>query len=624
MQKVMRFLESSVQWIALAIAVLYLGWAVFAYLISDPVSVSLGGQQVNPATIDNFILAHAGDHLNAIMDPNNVQVPSFTVQPFGEDFNRQLALNDEKPPELAAGYFSNQPFELTGPQGQNAKMLNPVQTLPTLPAARPALVAAALDTLAPPAAPGAAPATPDAAPVAAQAVPGKDVRLVVAAFTISWDELYRQWNNSFGPPAPGQQPRLSPAYFQILQISAFRSEKIGNKWVDDNNPINILNGAGLPAYPPAGNQILENEYLQALNKSPSTIVAPAIPTIIAGAIWKDPIQYLPGASDQPGAPGQPDQNGAMLPPESGRLRTVNASVPLGTVNVQYRGGGPPGGFPGGGPYGPPGGFRRPPTPAPTPTPPPEEQAPPSPTAIPPAEGTVEPKTALAPNVVANPAPVEPITGMNVVAIAPKSPDLLIYVIDESAQSGRTYRYCISYRALNPLFDKAPQRVAPAHQNWVNQFDLASPKSGFSPEITVPTQTYFYCGKQQGINTKTTTPFDIFTWSNGKWQKATFMVDFGDPIGGIDGGIDYSTGCTYVYKQPVKSKMVFTLVDREGNVVTPEDASSEDYKKNAQWVEQTKAGGTAAQPPTGYGPGTPGMPPAGYAPGTPAMPPPPRS
>jgi len=605
MQKFTRFLEAGVEWIALAIALLYLGWAAFAYLISDPVSVPLEGQQVNPATIDNFIDTHAAQRLRDKMDPN-VQVPSFAVEPFPEDFNRRLALNDEKPPELASGYFSNQPFELTGAPGQNTKILNPVQILPTLPAAHPVLVAAALDTVAPPAAPGAAPPGPGAVQVANPAVPGTDVRLVVAAFTISWDELYKQWNTSFGPPAPGQQPRLSPADFQILEVTAFRSERIGNKWIDDNNPLKILNGADLPAFPPAGNQILENAYLQALNKTPSTIVAPAIPTITAGAIWKDPIQYLPGASEQQGAPTLPDQNGAMLPPESRRLRTVNASEPLETVNVQYRGGPPPPGFGG----GPPPGFQRPPAPVA----PPAQQAPPPPTAIPPAEGTVEPETALAnPKVVSNPTPVEPVARMNVVAMAPKSPDLLIYVIDESAQSGKTYRYRISYRALNPLFNKAPQRVAPAHQNWVNQFDLAAPLSGFSPEITVPRQTYFYCGKQQGINGGNKTPFDIFTWSNGKWQMATFTVDFGDPIGGLDGGIDYSTDCTYVYKETVKNKTVVTLVDREGNVVNPEDASSADYKQNIQWIDQQKAGVVPGQPPTGFTgypgyPGGPGPPP----------------
>jgi hypothetical protein len=622
MQKVIRFLEAGIEWIALAIALLYLGWAVFAYLINDPVSVSLGGQQVNPATIDNYIETHAALHLTEIMDPNNVQVPSFTVEPFGDDFNRRLALDNEKPPELAAGDFAYQPFEPTGPSGQNAKMLIPVQILPTLPAARPVLIAAALDTLAPPAAPGTPPAAPGtppavpgAAPAANPAVPGKDVRLVVAAFTISWDDLYKQWNNSFGPPAAGQQPRLSPADFQILQISAFRSEKVGNEWVDDHNPIKILNGADLPPYPPAGNPILENAYLQALNKSLSTIVAPAIPTIIAGAVWKDPLQYLPGASNQPGVPAPPDQSGATLPPESGRLRTVNASGPLGTVNVQYRGGGPPGGFPFG-PGGPPG-YRRPPAPVA----PPPEQAPPSPTAIPPAEGTVEPKTVLVnPNVVLNPAPVEPVTRMNIVAMTPKSPDLLIYVIDASAQSGKTYRYCISYRALNPLFDKAPQRVAPAHQNWVNQFDLASPLSSFSPDITVPTQTELFSDKQQGINPRTTTPFVICTWSNGKWQKTTFMVDFGDPIGGVDSGIDYSTGCTFVDKRLGRNNQtLITLVDREGNVFTPPDTASSEYKQMSQWIEQQKAPGPAAQPPTGY-PGYPGFP-SGIPPG---MSPPPRS
>ena len=146
MQKFTRLLEAGVEWIALAIALLYLGWATFAYLISDPVSVSLGNQQVNPATVDNWIDTHTAEHLHQVMDPNNVQVPSFAVEPFQDDFNRRLALNDEKPPELASGYFSHQPFELTGAPGLNPKIQNPVQVLPTLPAAHPVLVAAALDT----------------------------------------------------------------------------------------------------------------------------------------------------------------------------------------------------------------------------------------------------------------------------------------------------------------------------------------------------------------------------------------------------------------------------------------------------------------------------------------------
>jgi hypothetical protein len=596
----MRFLEASVEWIALAIALLYLGWAVFEYLIYNPGAISLEGQQVTPATVDNFIDTHAAQRLR---DQPNVEVPSFKVEPFGQDFDRRLALSDEKPPELALGCFSYQPFDPIGPSGQNAKMLNPVQTLPDLPAAHPAFVAAALDTIAPATAPAAAPA-PNTAPT------GKDVRLVVAGFTISWDELYKQWNNSFGPPAASQQPRLSPADFQILQISAFRSEKIGGKWGDEIL-VRILNGADLPAYPLKGDQVLENTYLQALNKSPSTIVAPAIPTVIAGAIWKDPLQYLPGASNQPDNSAQPQSNGTILPLESGHLETVNVQ-------------GPPPGVPFG-PYGPRGGYSRPQAPAP---PPPAEQAPATPTATAPAPGTVEPITALInPGAIFNPAPVEPITRMNVVVMPPKSPDLFIYVIDETAQSGRTYRYRISYKALNPLYNKAPQHVIPKHQNWVNQFDLASPLSGFSPEITVPVQTRLFCVVQQGISAKSATPFEIDTWSQGKWQSATFLVDFGDPIGGIQGGIDYSTGYTYVDKRIGRNnKSLVTLVDRDGYVDIRDasgDSTGPDYKQMRQWIEQQKAAGAAApQPPTGYGPAA--QPRTGYPPGFPPTPPGPGS
>jgi len=97
-----------------------------------------------------------------------------------------------------------------------------------------------------------------------------------------------------------------------------------------------------------------------------------------------------------------------------------------------------------------------------------------------------------------------------------------------------------------------------------------------------------------------------------------MADYGDPIGGTDGGIDYSTGCTFVYKQTVKNKTVVTLVDRQGNVVIPQDASSADYKQNTQWMDQQKAGVMPAQPPTGFT-GYPGGYPGGPG-GPPGMPP----
>jgi hypothetical protein len=504
---------------------------------------------------------------------------------------------------LATTSFDYSPFDVTTTPQRQGNMGLPVVQLPILPVAQPLLAAAALDTIQPP-----APANANGA--AANPGNGKDVRLVVAAFTIPWNALYSQWNGSFGPPGLGQQSRLTPAEFQVVAITAYRSEMINQAWTKDEE-IQILNGTNLPAYPQAGNKNAQGAYLLALAKEPKTIVAPDFPTVSAGAAWKDPIQFLPTAANLQNGQAPGNQNGAMGQTDSPNSRTVNTSEPLGTLYAQYRGGGPGYGGPPGGGFP---GFPRGPGPIAPPIAPPPVQ----PSAIPPAEGTVDPLVAFAnPNAPPNPVPVEPTPKLpNVLAMPAKSPDLCLYIIDESAQAGKTYRYRIVYKAFNPLWNKPAERVGKKDQAWINQFDLESKLSDYSPEITVPTQTYLFCGQAQG-NNKSTFPFEVFTWTNGKWLKDIFNAGIGDPIGGIDGGIDYSTGWTYADLRTAKNntKKLVILVDNDGNVNirdSAQDANSPDYKKATQWVDQTKNGGpqpTAIVPMPG-GPYAPGIPPQG--------------
>jgi hypothetical protein len=237
--------------------------------------------------------------------------------------------------------------------------------------------------------------------------------------------------------------------------------------------------------------------------------------------------------------------------------------------------------------------------------------------VPPAPGTIDPVVVQAdPKAVPNPTPIEPVMKLNIIALPAKSPDLCVYIVDNSANAGKTYRYRIEYKALNPLFNKAPQKAS--NKNWVNQFDLVSPMSAFSPEITVPAQTYFYCGKSQGVSKGGSSPFDIFTWTDGKWQKGSFNVNLGDPIGGVDGAVDYSTGYSFVDRHMAtkNNKVLVTVVDREGTAEirdTAKDAESSDYKQKLQWVEQTKNGVQPGSNQPGFGgpPGGFGGPPGGF-------------
>ena len=148
------------------------------------------GHTVNPGNVDSIIDQGSAERLRAII--GNAQVPSFTVEDFTVAIDSQLRMDPYKPPEVASGVFDYAPFDIAKLPGQRNVMGEPVQRLPTMPVAHPLLVAAALDTFIPPAAPGVVP--PTAVPNAPAT--GKDTRLVVAAFTIPWTDLYDQWDKS--------------------------------------------------------------------------------------------------------------------------------------------------------------------------------------------------------------------------------------------------------------------------------------------------------------------------------------------------------------------------------------------------------------------------------------------
>src|ERR1700693_2308885 len=110
MQKVVRFLESSVEWVALAIALAFLGWCAFYYLLSDPVSRPMEGHPVNPGTVDNAIDQGSAERLRQKM--GDVQVPSFTVEEFPSALDAQLKMEPYKPTQVASGVFDYSPFDI--------------------------------------------------------------------------------------------------------------------------------------------------------------------------------------------------------------------------------------------------------------------------------------------------------------------------------------------------------------------------------------------------------------------------------------------------------------------------------------------------------------------------------
>jgi hypothetical protein len=608
MQKVVRFLEANVEWFALLIAVGFLGYTIWTYFVKSPISAELEGQTVTPANIESVIEDGPAKRLGDAM--KEAQPPDFHVDDFASAIDRGLSLEGQEPPQLAESDFDYSPLDIGAAAGPSAGLGVTVTQLPVLPAAKGLLIAAGLDTLAPPAANGAAPAANppgQPAPPADEVPQGKDVRIIVAAFTIPWAQFSEQWNKCFGPVGPNGPPRLPDAEVQFLAVTAYRSEQLADgQWSSDVEIPGLE--TGLPPYPAANDKPAQESYLIAVNKQPTAIVSPEIPAVSFGAVWKDPLQLLPTATNPPGnAAGGGDQSNGTIWQSSGRLARVD---------VQYqRGGG--GGFPGMPPGGP-GGMqpnRLPPRPSPSPDQQPAEPS--TPTAQPPAPGTAAPIVNVV-SAIPTPTPVEPPSKLNPIGMPPNSPDLCIYLVDQTAASGKTYRYRIVYKLYNPLFNGLPERVA--NKKWIDQFDLVSPPSEYSPSITVPQQTYVYCSNSQGARSGSF-PFDVITWAKGQWRRETFSVSPGDPIGGVDGNVDFSTGWIYADKRATSEsppKVFITLVDAiHGDADIRDvyrDASSADHREKDQWVNQQTAQQPNANPaaPTIPNPGqAPPPPPAGF-------------
>ena len=83
MQKVVKFLEGNLEYIVLGIALLYLGWAAWAYLLNDPVSKQLEGHPVSVGNVDKFVDENAAQRLREKMNPD-VEPPKFEEGDFSE------------------------------------------------------------------------------------------------------------------------------------------------------------------------------------------------------------------------------------------------------------------------------------------------------------------------------------------------------------------------------------------------------------------------------------------------------------------------------------------------------------------------------------------------------------
>jgi len=140
-------------------------------------------------------------------------------------------------------------------------------------------------------------------------------------------------------------------------------------------------------------------------------------------------------------------------------------------------------------------------------------------------------------------------------------DVTIWAHDDTVQPGKTYRYKMKYKLLNPIYGSRNIAEQPKLQD---QFALESKFSEWSKPVRI----------------------EVFKWEDGAWHSKTFECAPGDLIGGKDGKVDYSTGFSVVEFRPDPRNSEETRVvvcDPSGSlgIRDRKDINSEEYKKLQQ-------------------------------------------
>src|SRR5215203_6107894 len=138
MKKVLDFLEQNVQWVVIAVGVLYLVFMAWTFLINSPVSVTVDGEKLGPGDVDKLIYERPVATLSAQMG-KAPPVPEAKLA-WADDFKSAMDLSHTKPFDLNAkpwidavtvalpGMEPTDPYSTTTPERQ-------ITELPTIPAA---------------------------------------------------------------------------------------------------------------------------------------------------------------------------------------------------------------------------------------------------------------------------------------------------------------------------------------------------------------------------------------------------------------------------------------------------------------------------------------------------------
>jgi hypothetical protein len=618
MDKVKKFLEGYVEWLALGLGALFLGWTVYGYVIDKPVSGTVGSEAgVEPGQVNQKVWDIAakplGEALSSNRNPPDMMPAADYAKTIPDKFGEfpDTVVYKQDSPYLPLQPTIDDEIKIRVPGGSS---LVKVEHLPVIPAPVNTVVSHGHSNVQPPQPQGGAPA--------AIGIVALDKIWITFGASIPVDALSKSFAEAKIPQTFNN--------CAIYRVEAVRQERdpAGN-WGNDTSlePLDINPMEPLPAVN-CDFQARQNYKTWAeMQANVITICEPPFYSVLQGDVWYEP--GFPNPNDKgsqmvadPFDPRNPlaykgDPN-MLLPDEkaiwdaakakaaqqaarSNRPNTPNSPFspqnPNGIGRTGRTGGGGPGG-PGGGGGG--GGashavpsaqpdnpnlLRQRPMPGPmpgfmpgggnfmpgsrSPMDAPQQQPASSVASLP--SGSFDPAARVA----------------AAAAVANGNPDIKIWMHDTNVQAGKTYRYKIRYIISNPV--AGTMNLCKNSQDEKTAW-IASDYTAWSSEISVESDSNFYA-----VDNKHGIRFDIFKWKNGIWQEQTVYVNPGDRVGFIDTGAghtDFDTGWTLVdvREDPAGNteNKILVLVSDNGTVKEKEIATDRMDKRYRDLLGQVQA------------------------------------
>jgi hypothetical protein len=567
MNKVVDFLEKRVEWIALALGVLFAGYMAYSYLLLPKVVVTgVAPDPMPPGEVDRFILEHNAADLELRMARGSTAAND-TVKPpsFVESFLASMSYANDpaKPLQYANVYLPHTDMisgdqikggELVAPANVPAKQnpAAPVASLGQPPAPAIEKITSGLTNVLPQPAAGGGMMNPAMLPVGVQ---GVDKSWAAVLFHIDTAGLQSTFDTMKVPAAQ--------ASTTLLHVVVERQEmEPSGKWGAATvvPPLSITTMQPYPAdnADPTDKAV----YIQWATQHVVDILRPTFYQTIQGDKWGFAEQKPTVAAQQTFDPSQfagpnitRDQLMALTPLQRQLVQKYKD-----TQARQNRGAGRQ---PAGTPRPPRGGI------------PPEDAIAPQafdpdrvsfqvagydprldlpepnmvgPNGMPmfpeqlPTENPadmIEAGVGTAPGVTA-PVPPGQFMPSQWITQNPQTPNIIGWFTDETVIPGRTYRYRVSYTTKNPVFFMQQLVKDP---KLADVFALKSPPSEWSSSVEIASTINFWVVNQR--NNAGTVSVQVFRWIAGQPKTKTYEVAPGDKIGGQAGDVDFNTGWTMI-------------------------------------------------------------------------------